>query len=239
MIEDISKKPAAFWQARKKLLKTEDNLDNHLQTEDGSPIKDPKQRKNHYEDLYQARQSNPTYHEHNTNLINRVNELRKTTQHENTEPFSKNELNTIIKKLKPRKATGPDKIPNSIFIKADQELRNIYLNTLNKITTMKAPPTQWQEREIIRLYKGKGIRGKCSNERGMTLSSNMGKVYERLLNRRILDKLEVTEEQAGGRKGVSTTDHILRLKEAMYNNKKRKKNTCITFLDVTKTYDKA
>ena len=37
-------------------------------------------------------------------------------------------------------------------------------------------PEQWQEGEIIRLYKDKGVKGKCVNERGITLASNFGKL---------------------------------------------------------------
>ena len=38
---------------------------------------------------------------------------------------------------------------------------------------------------------------------------------------------------------MSTTDHILKFKELINHNKTDKKNTYITFLDVTKAYDKA
>ena len=38
---------------------------------------------------------------------------------------------------------------------------------------------------------------------------------------------------------MSTTDHILKIKELINHNKTDEKNTYITFLDVTKAYDKA
>ena len=71
------------------------------------------------------------------------------------------ELNTAIKKLKRKKSTGPDNIPNEAFIEADQETRTIYQATLNKITKTETIPQEWQEGEIITMYKGKGIKGKC------------------------------------------------------------------------------
>ena len=50
----------------------------------------------------------------------------------------------------------------------------------------------------------------------------------------------MTEEQAGGSKGKATSDHILTLKELIQISKQKKsKQTYITFLDVTKAYDKA
>ena len=60
-----------------------------------------------------------------------------------------------------------------------------------KLTTpaWKIPP-QWKEGSLKRLYKGKGVKGKCSNERGITLASNVGKPFERLVNNRLLYVLE-------------------------------------------------
>ena len=115
----------------------------------------------------------------------------------------------------------------------------MYLDVFNNIAKTRAIPKQWFKGEVIRLYKGKGTRGRCCNERGITLSSNMGKTFERLLNNRILKTIRITSNQAGGRKGMSTTDHILKTKELLNHNKTDKENTYITFLDVTKAYDKA
>ena len=51
--------------------------------------------------------------------------------------------------------------------------------------------------------------------------------------------INITDEQAGGRKGKSTVDHIAALQTIIEWNKIRKRPTYITFLDVTKAYDKA
>ena len=62
----------------------------------------------------------------------------------------------------------------------------------------------------------------------------MGKVFERMVNNRIKDKIRMPEYQAGGQAGRSTVDHI---NSIIHHNKK--KNLYIVFLDVTKAYDKA
>ncbi len=105
-----------------------------------------------------------------------------------------------IKQLKNNKATGPDRIPNEIFTNATYDLIYIYIQSINKIIQTHNIPSQWQEGEIIRLYKGKGTNGKCSNERGITLASNFGKVFERIINNRITKTINMTEVQAGGKK---------------------------------------
>ena len=232
-----------FWKIRKRLLKSNDDLEKYTQDEQGNEIKDPDQIKQHiadyYEDLYQARDQIKGYEEATKHIIEKIDELRATTENDHLAPFTLKELEKAIAKLKRNKATGPDDIPNSAFIEANRNTRTLYLKTFNHITKTKQIPPQWQHGEIIRLYKGKGPKGKCSNERGITLSSNMGKLYKRLLNTRILSQIKITEEQAGGRKGSATIDHILRTKELIRLNKLNKKTTYITILDVTKAYDKA
>ena len=99
--------------------------------------------------------------------------------------------------------------PYEAIIEANQHNRNIIRTILNKIYNNEKIPDQWQEGEIIRFYKGKGKKGKCSNERGITLASNMGKLFERIINNRITKTVDITEAQAGGQKGKSTADHLL------------------------------
>ena len=89
------------------------------------------------------------------------------------------------------------------------------------------------------MYKGKGNKGKCSAERGITLASNFGKLYERIINNRALKQINITDAQAGGRKGRATVDHLLVTKEIIQLAKVTRKPLYIAFLDVTKAYDKA
>ena len=49
----------------------------------------------------------------------------------------------------------------------------------------------------------------------------------------------MTEAQAGGQKSKATVDHLLRMKDTIKHLRQNKKEAYITFLDVTKAYDKA
>ena len=159
--------------------------------------------------------------------------MRKTVT-----PISLEELKQAIKKLKRGKVSGPDGMPNEIFTEAQPQTLRIYQIILNRIAMSKNIPRQWKQGQISRLYKGKW-RGKCSNERGITLPSNIGKVFERVLNARTTQEINVTENQAGGQKGKATSDHILLLKETVGGIRRRKKKVYMAFLDVTKAYNKA
>ena len=112
--------------------------------------------------------------------------------------------------------------------------RNTIRKILKSIYNNEKIPDQWQEGEIIRFYKGKGNKGKCSNERGITLASNMGKLFVRIINNRITKTVNITEAQAGGQKGKSTADHLLILNRIIkhHTNTHKHHNLHIAFLDV-------
>ena len=99
--------------------------------------------------------------------------------------------------------------------------------------------SQWKEAEIISLYKGKGDREKMEYRRCITLASNIEKLFERVINNRLVKNLDFTEGQAGGRKKRSTTDQLFILKSVIKEAKIEKKKLYITHIDIEKAYDKA
>ena len=234
----------SIWKLRSEIEKDKQKEMYDTITETGVELINPDETKNYiaeyFEELYQARPAKPEYTESTQSIQDEVNEIEMYLEHEpHIEDISMEKLMKSIKKLKRNKATGPDELPNEIFIEADEGTRIIYLEAMNKINKERSIPDIWQQGEICRLYKGKGTKGKCSNERGITLSSNFGKLYERIINERIMTMINMTEAQAGGRKGSATVDHILIAKELIAAAKRENKNEHIAYLDVTKAYDKA
>ena len=240
------KDPNIIWQARKKMRrKTE--LDYNIITEDDRVLTCSESTKNHvaeyFKDLYQARPGTPEY-DHWTQLITgtvqqATEKIPSTTTNQGSEPISEKEINKVIKKLNRKKSVGPDEIPNEIFIEGNKSVRNTLLKTYNRIHSTEEIPPCWLKGEIIRLYKGKGKKGKCSNERGITLASNVGKVYERIINERVKQHVVITNAQAGGIEGNSTVDHLIVLKQTVKEITSKKLTAYVVFLDVRKAYDKA
>ena len=238
------KNPNIIWQARKKVRrKTE--LDYNIITEDDRVITCPEENHvaEYFKDLYQARSGTPEY-DHWTQLITdtvqqATEEIPPTTTNQGSEPISEKEINKVIKKLKRKKSVGPDEIPNEIFIEGNRSVRNTLLKTYNRIHSTEEIPPSWLKGEIIRLYKGKGKKGKCSNKRGITLASNVGKVYERIINERVKQHVVITNAQAGGIEGNSTVDHPIVLKQTVKEITSKKLTAYVVFLDVQKAYNKA
>ena len=71
-------------------------------------------------------------------------------------------------------------------------------------------PVDWVIACMVPLYKGKGDVHECSNFRGISLLSVVGKVDGKILTNRIRDKTEnvTVEVQSGFRRGRGYTDQI-------------------------------
>ena len=237
--------PNTIWEARKRAKGCKE-LEYNTYTEEGIQITDPEQTKEHianyFEELYQAREGTAEYSEWTNRIKTSVHKALEKPQlmgKDDENRISEKEMNQVIKKLKRKKSLGPDKIPNEMFIEADKETRLILKEIMETIHKTEEIPNSWEEGEIIRLYKGKGLKGKCSNERGITLASNIGKVYERIINERVKKQVNITKAQAGGKPGCSTVDHLIVLKQTIDEITTNGKTAYIIFLDVQKAYDKA
>jgi hypothetical protein len=244
ILDEGGTKSQTFWKARRRILKANQVPQYNIITEDGETIEDPTMAKEHianyYEKLYQAREASMENKEQTKNMERKVNEWANDEEHNAEQPeITIDELNRTIKKLKRNKSCGPDNIPNEALLEADNNTREIIRRIFNNILQEQNIPDEWQIGTITRLYKGKGQIGRCSNERGITCASNMGKAMERIVDKRARKDVTISDAQAGGKEKRATTDHLLILKETIKTQNRKKKPTYLAFLDVTKAYDKA
>ena len=245
IIQEGGTNSTSFWKIRKQIIGKGNKEEYDTITEDGVTLTSPNETMNHiadyFEDLYQAREGEESHREWTEKINEEVNRISNSSNTEPTKKITTIETEKAIKQLRRNKSTGPNQLPNEAFIEADQTTKEIVTKAMNNIYETETIPQSWQEGEIIRLYKGKGKKGKCSNERGITLSSNAGKLFERIINNRITQKIQITEVQAGGQKGKSTTDHLTIINNLIKQTKRKRKDKelYIALLDVTKAYDKA
>ena len=244
MIQEGGIKSQYFWKVRRQILGSNKPLEYDIITEEGTKITDPSESKKHiakyYENLYQAREAAQDEIENTKEIENKVKTLTESQEYKAAQrPIDKEEINAAIKRLKKGKSMGPDDIPNEAMMELNKENRNTMRKVLDKILQEQNIPQPWETGTITRLYKGKGTRGKCSNERGITVASNSGKLFERIINNRAKQITNISDAQAGGKEKRATTDHLMVLKEIINGQKEKKKPIYLAFLDVTKAYDKA
>ena len=125
------------------------------------------------------------------------------------EAITKEEIQTMIKKLKKEKASGKDRIPGEIIkIMAKEEDIIEYIQTLyNEVKDKNIKPDEWRRNVIFTIYKS-GNPYQPKNYRPITLMNIIYKVYISIINRRLTDILEKTNTlsnaQAGFRENRNT-----------------------------------
>jgi hypothetical protein len=130
-------------------------------------------------------------------------------------PFSDDELVAALKALNAQAATGPQRVGSryirSVF--SDDQTRVVLLALMNMCFVGSVVPTRWGESEVFILYKGKGEVTDPINYRGINLNDDFLRIYERLLDARMLVWLREARlwgsKQFGFSEGVGTEDAYL------------------------------
>ncbi len=148
------------------------------------------------------------------------------------------EVTEVVKKLLGGKAPGVDKIRPE-YLKSLDVVGLSWLTGLCNIAWRSGTvPLGWQIGVVVPLFK-KGDRRVCSNYRGITLLSLPGKVYARVMERRIRPIVEprIQEEQCGFRPGRGTQDQLYTLSRVLEGSWEFSQPIHMCFVDLEKAFD--
>jgi hypothetical protein len=151
------------------------------------------------------------------------------------------EIRRRVMELKNGKAMGEDRIPNEFLKKGGDTLWRLLAMAFNWVIREEEIPRGWKKGRVLLLHKG-GDRDVLDNYRGITVSSNMGKLFTRVTASRVEGDAEgrglLGQIQHGFRKGKSTEDAIYVLTQAVEYQKRKGRKVALAFLDVKKAYDR-
>ncbi len=156
-------------------------------------------------------------------------------------PIKVSEVKKAVKSLKNNKTPGDDFILNEMLKAATDILAPAITKVFNHVFTSGNYPVEWNTGYQVPIHK-KGDTSNCNNYRGITITSCLGKLFNKVLNTRLVDHLEETgtlsDNQAAYRKGYSTTDHIFSLKSIInkYVRMNKARLYCC-FVDFQKAFD--
>lgn len=167
-------------------------------------------------------------------------------------PVSTSEVALIIKGLRPRKAPGADGISNQVLKHFSPPLVHLLVSIFNAALTNHMFPEAWKSADVIGIHKPGKPASEPSNYRPISLLSSLGKIYERILLKRLWFHINenniLPEEQFGFRARHSCVQQVHRITEyilegfntgaAGYTVKPKSKCTIAVFLDVAKAFDK-
>ncbi|BHF85586.1 hypothetical protein SprV_1002875500 [Sparganum proliferum] len=101
-------------------------------------------------------------------------------------------------------------------------------------------PQDFKDATIVHLYKRKGTRQICDNHRGISLLNIAGKIFARILLKRLNNHLEqglLPESQCGFRRHRGTTDMIFAARQLQVKCQEMRTHLYSTIADLTKAFD--
>ena len=96
----------------------------------------------------------------------------------------------VMMNLDLSKASGPDCIPVVVLKNCEPELSYILAELFNKCLTESRLPDCWKVSSVVPVFKNVGERSTAKNYCPVSLLSVVSKVFEKLVNNRIVDHLE-------------------------------------------------
>ena len=153
--------------------------------------------------------------------------------------ISRAEVTDVVKQLHSGKAPGIDEIRPEMLKALGVEGLSWLTRLFNIAWKSGTVPKEWQTGVVVPLFK-KGDQRVCANYRGITLLSLPGKVYSKVLERRVRPIVEpqVEEEQCGFRPGRGTTDQLFTLARILEGAWEYAQPVYMCFVDLEKAYDR-
>jgi len=150
------------------------------------------------------------------------------------------EIENAIKSLKRDTSHGDDYIINGYLIECKDFLMPILHNMFNCILITGYFPISWSSAVIVPIFK-KGDTNDTNNYRGISLVSNLGKLFTYVINQRLLtwsaDNDIITDAQFGFQTDLSTADANFALHSIISKTLLSKQRLYCAFIDFKKYFD--
>ena len=151
-------------------------------------------------------------------LMNEENNREPRTEeaevvNEEVNCVSREEVKNALRRMKKGKAVGPDELPVKVW-KCMGKMEMKFLTRLfNRLLMGERMPEEWKRSVLILIYINKGgaqcKTNCCGNYRGIKLMSHTMKVWERIIETRLRDRVEISKQQYGFRPGNTKTKACL------------------------------
>ena len=144
------------------------------------------------------------------------------------------EVKKQMEKMKTGKATGPDAFPIEIVKRLGDEGIS-WMTAVMRDIQKTGIPAAWRQSRITPLYKQKGDPLNCSNYRGIKLLSHCLKLWERIIEGRLRDIVQISKRQYGFQKGKSTTEPMFCLRMSQEKMMEYQQDLHMVFVDLEKS----
>ena len=147
-----------------------------------------------------------------------------------------------ISNLDSSKASGPDGIPVVVLKNCEPELSFILTDLFNLCLKESCFPDCWKVSSVVPVFKNVGERSDPKNYRPVSLLSVVSKVFEKLINDKLVRHLEsvglFSDFQYGFRSSRSTADLLTVVTERIARTLNLSGATRAIALDISKAFDR-
>ncbi len=158
------------------------------------------------------------------------------------EPFSGDEVCSILERKKNHRALGPDgfSLDHIRILRYDEVTCRALANFLNLCVAEADIPDEWGRAFLFILYKGTGPKDNANSFRGITLKSQLLKLLESLMCERLRQWAELKRllpaEQLAYRPGHNGSDHLYSLALLREQARARGQKLHAAFIDLKKAF---
>jgi len=152
--------------------------------------------------------------------------------------ISRKEVSEALKKMKSGKSPGCSGVTVDLFKKLEDMGVDMVCDLLNKIWREERIPSEWEESEVVPIYKQKGDPLDCANYRGIKLLEHLMKLFERIIDLRLRKMAKIDNMQFGFTQGRGTTDAVFIVSQLQEKFMEKRKNLYFAFVDLEKAYDR-
>ena len=191
------------------------------------------------ETLTEMEQILSRWHEYGSSLFDSMDIRDENLEVQNFEPPPlRSEVENAVKKLKDGKAPGLDNIPGELLKYSGSSSMKALHHLCTTIWISGEWPTDWKRQEFVMLHKS-GDTKDCTNYRTIALISHASKILLSIILNRLKAKveMELSDCQAGYRKGRGTTDMLFVLQLIIEKIRNTEDEAFITFIDYSKAFD--
>ena len=172
------------------------------------------------------------------NVENEREELEPTDPVQGLIPsVNDTEIRKQLSKMGRNKACGPDDLPiEAVMVVA--EMKPELLTYILQRIMADGIPDSWKKSKLIPIFKNKGDILECNNYRGIKLTSHFTTLWERIIEARLREIVDIRENQFGFRPGMSTQEPVFALRQLQEKCREKNKDLHMVFVDLEKAFDR-
>ena len=149
----------------------------------------------------------------------------------------KEEVKNALRRMEKCKAVGPGELPVEVWKYMGKMGIKFLTRLFNRLLMGERMSKEGHAYPVlIPIYKNKGHAQCCGNYRGIKLMSYTMKVWERIIEARLRDRVEISKNQYEFTPGKGTTDAMFSLRMLMEKYRDGQRELYCVFVDLEKVY---